>query len=77
MSCGHLPWPLTGKIDYKELRNTSSEAARQGVIEYWKSDGGNVSATTRLLWADQLTRHYCPRFACTHEERLFIPQEVT
>jgi transposase-like protein len=36
-------------IDYKELRKTSPEAARQAVIEYLKSDGGNVSATARLF----------------------------
>ena len=49
MSYGHLTNPAAGKIDYKELRKTSPAAARQAVIEYWKSDGVNVSATARLF----------------------------
>ena len=49
MSCGHLTMLSATKIDYKELRKTSPEAARQAVVEYWRSNGGNVSATARLF----------------------------
>ncbi|UCC76770.1 MAG: DDE-type integrase/transposase/recombinase, partial [Anaerolineales bacterium] len=33
------------KIDYKELRKTSPEAARQAVLDYWRNNGHHVSDT--------------------------------
>lgn len=36
-------------ISYKELRKTSPEAARKAVIEYLKSNGGNVAEAARVF----------------------------
>ena len=49
MSTGHRTKTTTPRIDYKELRKTSPEAARAAVVEYWQSNGHNVSASARLF----------------------------
>ena len=36
-------------IDYQALRKTSPEAARRAVVEYFKRNGQNVSATARMF----------------------------
>jgi len=47
MSAGHRTWSL--KIDYKELRRTSPEAARQAVVDYWKNNGHNIAHVARTF----------------------------
>ena len=37
------------KIDYKELRKTSPEAARQAVVDYYRNNGHNVSDAARTF----------------------------
>src|SRR4030042_2309052 len=49
MSSGHRTNAMTARIEYKELRKTRPEAARAAVVEYWKSNGHNVSAAARLF----------------------------
>jgi len=49
MRAGHHTCEQAARIDYKELRKTSAEAARRAVVEYWRSDGRNVSATARMF----------------------------
>jgi len=49
MSYGRLTSACAARIDYKELRKTSPEAARMAVVEYWKSNGAHVAATARLF----------------------------
>ena len=39
----------TIRISYKELRKTSPEAARKAVLEYLKTNGGNVSETAAIF----------------------------
>lgn len=40
---------LGTRIDYKTLRKINPEAARQAVLEYLQSNGGNVSDAARLF----------------------------
>ncbi|UCC76387.1 MAG: helix-turn-helix domain-containing protein [Anaerolineales bacterium] len=47
MSGGHRT--LTLRIDYKELRKTSPEAARQAVVDYWKKNGHNIAEVARTF----------------------------
>ena len=47
MSAGHRTARL--KIDYKELRKTSPEAARQAVVDYCKNNGHNVAEVARTF----------------------------
>ena len=49
MKSGRHTCEQAARIDYKELRKTSPEAARRAVVEYWRSDGRNVSATARMF----------------------------
>jgi len=49
MRTGHLTNAQRARIDYKELRKTSPEAARQAVLEYWRSNGHGVSSTARMF----------------------------
>ena len=37
------------KIDYKELRKTSPEAARQAVVAYWRNNGHHVADAARTF----------------------------
>ncbi len=37
------------QIDYKTLRKVSSEAARLAVLQYLKSNKGNISKTARVF----------------------------
>ena len=37
------------RIDYKVLRQVNPEAARLAVLEYLKSNGGNISHTARMF----------------------------
>jgi len=46
MSTG-LPTPR--KIDYKGLRKINPEAARRAILEYLKSNGGNISEAARVF----------------------------
>jgi transposase len=47
MNNGHHTSAL--KIDYKELRKTSPEAARQAVVAYWRNNGHHVSDAARTF----------------------------
>jgi len=49
MNAGHRTKTRTATISYKQLRKASPEAARTAVVEYWKSNGHNVSAAARLF----------------------------
>ena len=49
MRDGHRTSAQAARIDYKELRKTSPEAARRAVVEYWRSNGHNVSGAARLF----------------------------
>jgi len=40
---------LTGKIDYKQLREINPETARRAVLEYLKSNGHNISQTALVF----------------------------
>ena len=39
----------SGRIDYKELRGISPEAARRAVLEYLRTNKGNICQTARLF----------------------------
>jgi transposase len=49
MRGGHRTSAQAARIDYKELRKTSAEAARRAVVEYWRSNGHNVSAAAQMF----------------------------
>ena len=49
MRTGHRTRAQAGRIDYKELRKMSAEAARKAVLEYWRSNGHNVTSTARMF----------------------------
>lgn len=40
---------LGPRIDYKGLRRVNPEAARMAVIEYLKTNGGNIADTARVF----------------------------
>lgn len=46
MSNGH---PTLERIDYKKLRMINPEAARRAVLEYLKSNGGNISQGAQVF----------------------------
>jgi len=39
----------SGRIDYKQLREISPEAARKAVLEYLRTNKGNIYQTARLF----------------------------
>ncbi len=43
------------QIDYKTLRKISPETARTAVLEYLKSNGGNIAETARVFAVQRLT----------------------
>jgi len=43
----HISLP-SGRIDYKELREISPEAARRAVLEYLRTNKGNICQTAWL-----------------------------
>ncbi len=49
MRNGHRMNRAGGRIDYKQLRKTNPEAARQAVVEYLKTNGHNVSEVARVF----------------------------
>jgi transposase len=49
MRTGHHISAQAARIEYKELRKTSPEAARRAVVEYWRSKGHDVFATARMF----------------------------
>jgi len=49
MRTGHHISAQAARIEYKELRKTSPEAARRAVVEYWRSNGHNVSGAARMF----------------------------
>ena len=40
---------VEGRINYKKLRVINPEAARRGVVEYLKTNKGNISQAARLF----------------------------
>ena len=48
-STGAPPLNTTTLIDYKALRQTNPATARQAVLAYHASQGGNVAATARAF----------------------------
>jgi transposase len=40
---------ISERIDYKRLRNIDPVAARTAVLEYLKSNGGNISTTVKVF----------------------------
>jgi hypothetical protein len=65
MMTGHRTTLKAGKINYKVLRKINPEAARLAVIEYLKTNKGNIS---KAAWSEHLrldtlslTYHAFPR----------------
>jgi hypothetical protein len=48
MRTGHHISAWGARIEHKELRKTSPEAARRAVVEYSRSNGHNVSGAARV-----------------------------
>ena len=47
--------PVKADIDYKRLRKVSPEAARTAVLQYLKSNRGNISQTARVFGIQRVT----------------------
>ena len=49
MKAGLRTHQATGKIDYKQLRKINPEAARWAILEYLRTNGGNISDAARVF----------------------------